>query len=120
VHSARFAGESARDRDNNEKLLAELENVDKDSRGARFSCCIAFCQPDGSCITFSGQLPGNIIDEFRGNNGFGYDPLFLVSGYGKTLAELEMGIKNKISHRAAAFRGFMQHLAAAGPSKDGI
>jgi XTP/dITP diphosphohydrolase len=114
VHSARFAGESATDPDNNEKLLVELANVDKNSRGARFACCIAFCQPNGSCVTFSGQLPGNIIEEPRGSNGFGYDPLFLVSGYDKTLAELEMGIKNKISHRAEAFKGFMEHLASIG------
>lgn len=111
VYSARFAGESASDRDNNEKLLVELAQVIPDRRDARFRCCIAFCQTNGECVTFSGHLPGRIIAEPRGNNGFGYDPLFLVEAYDRTLAELEMEIKNSISHRAEALHKFINHLA---------
>jgi len=110
VHSARYAGERSVDSANNSKLLKELENVDQDRRGARFSCCIAFCQPDGGCRTFFGQLQGRIINEPRGNNGFGYDPLFLIPEYDKTLAELDMQIKNSISHRSNALRQLINDL----------
>ncbi|MBT0662877.1 XTP/dITP diphosphatase [Geobacter pelophilus] len=111
VHSARFAGEAATDQENNKKLLYELANINHEERTARFSCCIAFCSPDGTCATFTGQLAGSIIEQPRGNNGFGYDPLFLVTGYNKTLAELDMSIKNRISHRAEAFRRFTNYLS---------
>jgi XTP/dITP diphosphohydrolase len=111
VHSARFAGEAATDQENNEKLLHELAAITYEKRTARFSCCIAFCCPDGKCVTFTGQLAGSIIEEPRGNNGFGYDPLFQVTGYNKTLAELDMSIKNSISHRAKAFRRFTDYLS---------
>jgi XTP/dITP diphosphohydrolase len=112
VLSARFAGESATDADNNAKLLRDLANVPSERRMARFVCCIAFCQPDGSCITFDGELPGTILHEQRGRHGFGYDPLFLVNGYVETLAELDMAVKNSISHRAKAFGRFRDYLAA--------
>lgn len=111
VHSARFAGESATDRDNNEKLLAELVNVPHDRRDAKFRCCIAYSPIDGECDTFPGQLHGRIIEKPRGGNGFGYDPLFLVTGYDRTLAELEIEVKNSISHRAEALKRFMEYIA---------
>ncbi|GAM10742.1 non-canonical purine NTP pyrophosphatase [Geobacter sp. OR-1] len=111
VLSARFAGESATDGENNSRLLLELMHVDRKQRGARFACCIAFCQPDGSCLTFSGQLAGSIIEQPRGSNGFGYDPLFLVSEYDQTLAELDSTTKNLISHRAKAFQRFLEHIS---------
>jgi len=112
VFSARFAGMAATDTDNNKKLLLELDNVDHSLRSARFTCCIAFCSPDGECVTFSGNLHGSIIEAPRGENGFGYDPLFMVEGYDKTLAELDAAIKNKISHRATAFNKFRDFLAS--------
>jgi len=112
VMSARYAGESATDADNNAKLLRDLSDVPSELRMARFVCCIAFCQPDGSCITFDGELPGTILHEQRGEHGFGYDPLFQVNGNVETLAELDMAVKNGISHRARAFARFREYLAA--------
>lgn len=112
VHSARFAGESASDSDNNLKLLAEIASAPDTERSARFICCIAYCQPGNDCATFSGELVGSIIDTPRGAQGFGYDPLFLVSSHGKTLAELDMATKNAISHRSKALVLFKAHISS--------
>jgi XTP/dITP diphosphohydrolase len=109
VYSARFAGEGASDADNNALLLRELAGVPSEQRGAAFHCVIALCQPDGSCQTFDGSLPGVILEAPRGEGGFGYDPLFLVPEYGQTFSELSLEIKNRISHRGRA----MQQLKAA-------
>ena len=109
VYSARFAGEGAGDADNNALLLRELAGVSPGQRGAAFHCVIALCQPDGSCQTFDGMLPGEILEAPRGEGGFGYDPLFLVPEYGQTFSELPIEIKNAISHRGRA----MQQLQAA-------
>jgi XTP/dITP diphosphohydrolase len=109
VYSARFAGEGASDADNNALLLQQLAGVPADRRAAAFHCVIALCQPDGSCQTFDGALPGEILESPRGEGGFGYDPLFLVPEYGQTLSELPLDIKNAISHRGRA----MQQLKAA-------
>ena len=109
VYSARFAGEGASDADNNALLLRELSGVPAGERTAAFHCVIALCQPDGSCQTFDGSLPGGILEAPRGGGGFGYDPLFLVPEYGQTLSELPIEIKNAISHRGRA----MQQLKAA-------
>ncbi|HJV33587.1 XTP/dITP diphosphatase [Geomonas sp.] len=109
VYSARFAGEGASDADNNALLLRELEGVPTEKRTGAFHCVIALCQPDGSCQTFDGSLPGVILEAPRGEGGFGYDPLFLVPEYGQTFSELPMEIKNAISHRGRA----MQMLKAA-------
>lgn len=109
VYSARFAGEGASDADNNALLLRELAGVPAGRRGAAFRCVIALCWPDGSCRTFDGSLPGEILEAPRGAGGFGYDPLFLVPEYGQTLSELPEEVKNAISHRGRA----MQQLQAA-------
>ena len=109
VYSARFAGEGASDSDNNALLLRELAGVPAEGRGGAFHCVIALCQPDGSCQTFDGSLPGIILEAPRGEGGFGYDPLFLVPEYGQTFSELPLEIKNAISHRGRA----MQMLKAA-------
>ena len=109
VYSARFAGEGASDADNNALLLRELAGVPTEKRGGAFHCVIALCQPDGSCQTFDGSLPGVILEAPRGEGGFGYDPLFLVPEYGQTFSELPLEIKNAISHRGRA----MQMLKAA-------
>jgi XTP/dITP diphosphohydrolase len=109
VYSARFAGEGASDADNNALLLRELAGVPAGQRGAAFHCVIALCQPDGSCQTFDGSLPGVILEAPRGEGGFGYDPLFLVPEYSQTFSELPLEIKNAISHRGRA----MQLLKAA-------
>lgn len=100
VYSARYAGEPCDYAANNEKLLRELAG--KADRTARFKTVIALSDPDGNAKTVEGACPGRIIDELRGTNGFGYDPLFIPDGYDETFAELDSSIKNKISHRANA------------------
>ncbi len=112
VHSARFAGETATDTENNVRLLRELAGVPVESRGAAFRCVIALCLPDGSCDTFDGELRGVILEAPRGTEGFGYDPLFLVPEYGQTLAELPLAIKNRISHRGKALLRLKEFLAS--------
>lgn len=112
VYSARYAGEGAGDAANNAKLLAEMAGVPKSERRGAFVCAMALCGTDGVCATFAGRLEGFIIDAPRGDGGFGYDPLFLVPEYGKTLAELPIEIKNRISHRGQALRQALEHLQA--------
>jgi XTP/dITP diphosphohydrolase len=117
VHSARYAGEGCSDADNNRKLLAELADTPREKRGAAFRCVIALCLPGGVCRTFAGELRGLITNEPAGAGGFGYDPLFLVPEYGKTLAELSLEIKNRISHRGRAFVALQQYLLAEPPGE---
>jgi XTP/dITP diphosphohydrolase len=104
VYSARFAGPCASDEDNNHCLLRELVGVTAGERGAAFCCVMALCTPEGRCELFEGRLNGRILAAPRGTGGFGYDPLFLVPEYGRTLAELPLDIKNRISHRGRALR----------------
>jgi XTP/dITP diphosphohydrolase len=111
VFSARFAGEGSSDADNNEMLLRELAGVAGEKRTASFRCAVALCFPDGSCRVFQGELNGVVLDSPRGDGGFGYDPLFLVPDYGKTLAELDMDIKNRISHRGKALKSLSDFLS---------
>ena len=114
VFSARYAGESATDEQNNRKLLRELANTPSSARNAAFHCVIALCGPDGVCHTFHGKLSGALLEKARGNEGFGYDPLFLVPEYGKTLAEMALEEKNLISHRGKALMSLKEYLAGAG------
>ncbi|WP_088533854.1 XTP/dITP diphosphatase [Geobacter sp. DSM 9736] len=114
VYSARFAGEDATDDDNNRKLLALMADVPDNCRSARFQCVIAYCLPDGACRKFSGELRGVLLKEPRGKDGFGYDPLFLVPEYGKTLAELPLHLKNRVSHRGCALGEFLSYIKEAG------
>lgn len=102
IYSARFGGPEATDKDRNEKLLNMLKDVPFEKRTARFVCAIAIAFPDGKSFVVRDQCEGFINFECKGNNGFGYDPLFFVQQYGKTMAELDMDIKNQISHRAKA------------------
>ena len=102
IFSARFAGSHGDDKANNEKLLAELASVAPNKRSARFVAVIAVAKPDGSTIMERGELLGEIALSLRGENGFGYDPLFLPQGSAKTLGEFEPGRKDEISHRAKA------------------
>jgi len=111
VHSARFAGENASDAANNEKLRKEIAHIPEGQRTAAFRCVIALCLPDGSCRTFTGSLEGIILSEPSGAGGFGYDPLFLVPEYGRTLAELPLEVKNAISHRGKALAQLKEYLA---------
>lgn len=103
IYSARFAGENASDEENNEKLLRLLEDVAPDRRQARFVSVIAVVMPDGEYFTVKGYLYGTIAHRPIGQNGFGYDPLFIPVGYdGLTLGQIDGKEKNKISHRAKA------------------
>ncbi|WP_054644842.1 RdgB/HAM1 family non-canonical purine NTP pyrophosphatase [Thermoanaerobacter thermocopriae] len=101
VYSARFAGENATYEDNNKKLLKLLEGVPYEKRKAYFKTVIAVVEREKETL-LEGKLEGYILDRPRGKNGFGYDPIFYVDDLEKTLAELTMEEKNKISHRANA------------------
>lgn len=110
VFSSRFAGEEKNDEANNKKLLELLQDVPEKQRAARFVCVTAIATPEGWVYTAKGVCEGVIAKEPRGEGGFGYDPLFCVPEYGKTFAELEPEIKNKISHRAKALAGALDIL----------
>jgi XTP/dITP diphosphohydrolase len=100
--SHRFAGDNATDVERNAFLLAKLKNIPESQRTAQFRCVIAIAEPNGSVKVCSGACRGLIIPQPRGYNGFGYDPIFLVPELGKTMAELTLEGKNRISHRAQA------------------
>lgn len=110
VFSARFAGPSADDTTNNQKLLEELSLRPAADRMAAFVCSLAFVTPDGGEQLFEGRVGGRIIDHPRGEHGFGYDPLFLVDGCEQTMAELPLDHKNRISHRGQALKAFKEYL----------
>jgi XTP/dITP diphosphohydrolase len=118
VHSARWAGEPSDDGRNNQKMLRELASVPAAKRTARYRCVAAFVDPArGLEIIRAGACEGVLLDAPRGQAGFGYDPLFLVSSLGQTMAELDLPTKNRLSHRAAAFRALAQALRASGLKK---
>lgn len=108
VYSARYAGEGAVDTDNIAKLLSELQGVA--NRKARFVCFIALVTPGGKEVTAEGTCEGVILTEPRGEGGFGYDPVFFLPEYDKTMAEIPGELKNKISHRARACESLAKHL----------
>jgi XTP/dITP diphosphohydrolase len=103
IYSSRYAGEKATDEENNSALLAKLKNIPQEKRTAFFRCVLVLYRKDGSYDYFEGKWNGQIIDERRGNNGFGYDPIFWVPELKMTAAELPAEIKNKVSHRGQAF-----------------
>jgi len=107
VYSARYAGENHDSVANMRKLLADMDG--KQNRKARFRTVIALIQ-DGQEYLFEGEVKGSIIEVPRGTNGFGYDPVFVPEGYDKTFAELDLTVKNKISHRANAVRKLVDFL----------
>ncbi len=113
INSARYAGEKATDEERIKKLLEELEGVPEGKRRARFRCLALYHSPLGEVITAEGVLEGKIGFEPRGESGFGYDPVFIPEGYDKTLAELGLQEKNKLSHRGRAFRRLREKLKAA-------
>lgn len=102
VHSARFAGEKSTDETKIGNLLAKLKDVPKEKRTARFKCVIAIASPTGKVALCSGECHGLIALESRGEDGFGYDPIFYIPELDKTMAELPLEIKNQISHRGKA------------------
>jgi XTP/dITP diphosphohydrolase len=111
VYSARYAGPGADSAANNAKLLLELAFIPSAQRQATFVCVIALASPDGSYEIAEGKVEGMILTELRGQNGFGYDPLFYLPQHYKTMAELNSKEKNRLSHRAQAlekaFRRFI-------------
>jgi XTP/dITP diphosphohydrolase len=112
--SARYAGEQASDRDRISHLLAKLEGVPWERRSARFRCVIAIATPEGKVEFCSGECPGIITFEPRGEGGFGYDPIFYLPELGRTMAELTLEIKNQVSHRGQAARKVPQVLKRLG------
>jgi len=110
VHSARYAGPSASDEDNNRKLLEELSGVSEEKRMARYICILALAQRERVLALFSAACEGRLLEAPRGANGFGYDPLFFFPPLGKTMAELDEAEKNKHSHRGKGFRKLLAYL----------
>ncbi|MCJ1908660.1 XTP/dITP diphosphatase [Planococcus ruber] len=104
VYSARYAGEAKSDEANIEKVLGKLEGVPEEQRTARFRCVLAIASPNKETVTYSGSCEGVILSERRGENGFGYDPIFYVPSEGKAMAELVPEEKAAISHRGNALR----------------
>lgn len=103
VYSARYAGEPSNDANNNAKLIAALADVPAAKRTAHYTCHVAIADPAGTIrLTVEATCRGLIVDEARGENGFGYDPHFLVREYHRTFGELPPVVKNHISHRARA------------------
>lgn len=124
IYSARYAGAGASDKQNNEKLLAELKAIENSTASmpdstaehslwsrASFVCALVYYSPDNNrWIEAEGRLDGYITSNPQGEHGFGYDPLFYVSDYKKTLAELSSEEKNRISHRAKALAVLLEKL----------
>ena len=104
AHSARFAGEHGNDKKNNEKLLKLLQGMKPEDREAKFVCALVLIVDSKMLFKVEGEVKGIICDEERGNNKFGYDPLFYVPEYHKTFGEMSHEIKNSISHRARALK----------------
>ncbi|WP_424962362.1 RdgB/HAM1 family non-canonical purine NTP pyrophosphatase [Ekhidna sp.] len=108
VYSARYAGEERDDQKNMDLLLKNLDG--KTDRSAEFCTVISYIDEAGKKHEFTGKIEGVIIEEKRGNNGFGYDPIFRPSGFNETFAELSSDVKNRISHRAKAVQKFLEYL----------
>ncbi len=105
VYSARYAGQPCNDDANNQKLIEEIKNIPFEKRTARFRCVMVLADPKENILgKAEGIIEGLILDEPRGKNGFGYDPLFYVPTLRKTTAEISRQEKNKISHRGQATR----------------
>jgi XTP/dITP diphosphohydrolase len=102
IKSARFAGEGATDGKNLEKLLGLLKECPREKRQARFRCVLVFMASEKETIFAEGLCEGVILDRPAGDNGFGYDPVFVPSGFDRTFAQLDSSIKNRISHRGKA------------------
>lgn len=114
VRSARYAGEAHNDAHNNAKLLAELGGVPEEKRTAKFNTTIVVSMPDhfDQDLVVSGQCEGRIMPGPRGEDGFGYDPLFYVPEKGKTFAQMTIDEKNEISHRGRAIEKLLKELPA--------
>jgi XTP/dITP diphosphohydrolase len=113
IYSARYAGEEGDDEKNNEKLLCELQGIAEEKRGARFVCSLAFCAAPPCGLnewTVRESCEGRIAFELRGQNGFGYDPLFFYPPFGKTFGEIDRETKATVSHRGKALKKLAEML----------
>jgi XTP/dITP diphosphohydrolase len=117
IHSARYGGEGATDEDNVEKLLREVAAAPGGERGAYYTCALALVEADGAEHLFEARCEGHLIEEPRGEGGFGYDPAFVPEATGpadrRTMSELSQAEKNEISHRGLAARLLAEHLGAS-------
>lgn len=112
LFSRRYAGESATDKENIDKLVGKLNAIRDEDRFAFFECALSLASPTGIIKTTTGICEGHLLLEPRGRSGFGYDSIFIKHDYNKTFAELEEDIKNRISHRRKAFDKLIPHLEA--------
>jgi len=110
VFSARYAGENATDEQRCQKLLSEMANIPEERRQAAFICAIALASPEGRLQIMEAECHGRITFSPRGEGGFGYDPIFFVPQFSKTMAELNPKVKNRISHRGQALKKVRQFL----------
>lgn len=112
LHSARYAGDGASEKDNNRKLLSQLsrKKVSPDKRSALFVCAVGLAMPDGRVFSSTGSVKGLILSRARGKQGFGYDPLFYLPEFKKTFAQMSQAEKNRLSHRARAVEGIRKYL----------
>lgn len=108
IYAHRYAGENATDKDNRDKLLEELS--DKNNRDAYFLTVICFIDEDGNDYYFEGRLDGTISETELGDGGFGYDKIFYVKEYKKSLGQMDINFKNQISHRGLAMKEFKKFL----------
>ena len=115
VYSARYGfDETLDDRGRLNLLLKNMQAVPDGQRQAKFVCVITFVHPDGQAIQARGEIHGELLREARGENGFGYDPIFYYPPLGKTTAELSAAEKNEVSHRAVALKAFYEKMKEAG------
>ena len=113
IYSARYAGEEGNDDKNNEKLLRELQGIAEGKRSARFVCALALCAPKSRGMkewTVREACEGRIAFELRGQNGFGYDPLFFYPPFGKAFGEIDRETKATVSHRGKALKKLTEAL----------
>lgn len=114
IYSARYAGHHGDDEANNQKLMADLAAYPLEKRKGRYVCAVALVWPDGRSVTAEGICEGVIRDFYAGTGGFGYDPLFYLPEFGKTMAQISLEEKNRISHRGRALRALLEKLKKAG------
>jgi len=111
IYSARYGGDGKDDQDRNKLLLENVEGIPEHQLTARFRCVVALWNPiDNTIVTFDGKIEGKITRNVRGENGFGYDPLFFFPEKNKTLAELTLIEKERVSHRGEAMRKALAHM----------
>ena len=110
IYSARYMGEDTSYHIKNQNLIERLEGIEEEKRTARFVCAIAAAFPKGEVLTTIGTIEGRIAHEEKGENGFGYDPIFYVPEFDCTTAELSDEEKNRISHRGNALRAMKEKL----------